>query len=53
MIKEITSKEPPTHVVVLTALESEDAVEAVRLGARGIVLEDRPKMEKAIRRLLP
>jgi DNA-binding NarL/FixJ family response regulator len=40
VIKDITGERLPTHVVVLTALDNEEAVEAVHLGARGMVLKE-------------
>jgi DNA-binding NarL/FixJ family response regulator len=40
MLREMQREALPTKVVVLSAVESGDLVEAIRLGARGIVLKD-------------
>lgn len=40
-LKELQGKSPPTRTVILTAsLGDQDVLEAVRLGARGVVLKD-------------
>ena len=39
VLREINREGLPTRVVILTALENEDVGEAIRLGARGVVLK--------------
>jgi DNA-binding NarL/FixJ family response regulator len=40
VLREIKQEHLPTNVVVLTALNNDESVEAVRLGARGLLLKD-------------
>jgi two-component system, NarL family, nitrate/nitrite response regulator NarL len=40
VLRELSRDPRPTHVVVLTAVESEEVADAIRLGARGLVLKD-------------
>jgi len=40
VLREIAREPSPTRVVVLTAVDNEDVADAIRLGARGVVLKD-------------
>ena len=40
VLRQMKREQLPTQTVVLTALDNEPAIEALRLGARGIVLKD-------------
>lgn len=40
LLRELASEKLPTRVVVLTAVGQEEVFEAIRLGARGVVLKD-------------
>ncbi len=40
VLREMKRERRSPHVVVLTAMDDDDVVEAIRLGARGIVLKD-------------
>jgi len=40
VLRELRREAIPTHVVVLTAAESGDLLEAIRLGVQGVVLKD-------------
>jgi DNA-binding NarL/FixJ family response regulator len=40
VLREMKREQRPTRTVVLTALDNEPALEALRLGARGVVLKD-------------
>ena len=40
VLREMKGERTPTKVVVLTAVENDDVVEAVLLGARGVVMKD-------------
>jgi DNA-binding NarL/FixJ family response regulator len=40
VLREMRREQLPTRTVVLTALDNEPALEALRLGARGVVLKD-------------
>src|SRR5437762_654039 len=40
VMRELKEEKSPTHVVVLTAFNNDESVEAVRLGARGLLLKD-------------
>jgi two-component system nitrate/nitrite response regulator NarL len=40
VLRELRNEALPTQVVLLTAVESDDLFDAIRLGARGVVLKD-------------
>jgi DNA-binding NarL/FixJ family response regulator len=40
LLPEVIRQLPKTRIIFLTALETHEAIEALRIGARGIVLKD-------------
>jgi len=40
VLRELKEEKSPTPVVILTALNNDESIEAVRLGARGLLLKD-------------